>query len=192
MAYDPEARRDSKSALIIGLVGLLALGGLAMAYFATRHEPETPAPVIINSSPRPSQPSVINNVPVAVPGPTQIVVVQATPMAQTTVKTVERNTVITHDRMITPQPAIGSNSTSSTNPGTVNSTTNVTINPGATPGSSTSSSTTSSSGGETGGSAKMAGGGSTGKMAGNAANSASAPPTTSTTTSGSGSRTDGY
>ena len=103
MAYDPEARSQSNSAMIIGVVALVLLVGGALAYFSTRSSPPdtvalTPAPVdrtvVVNQTdPNPAPPVVIEKTsPVVVTPPVT--------------KTTETHTTITRDRTTTP-PATG-------------------------------------------------------------------------------------
>ena len=75
MAYDPQARKQSNSALIIGLIALLVVGGAALAYFATRHAdtPET-SPVIVSKQ---KETVVVTNTPV--PANDTLTIVAPTP-----------------------------------------------------------------------------------------------------------------
>ncbi len=101
MAYDPQARKQSNSALIMGLIALLVVGGAALAYFATRH-PATPetSPVIINheketivaNTPVPESNTTIIVAPTAVPAPNTIVVAPPVSTTTTQTKTTMRNT----------------------------------------------------------------------------------------------------
>ncbi|MBW3635903.1 MAG: hypothetical protein KY445_05470 [Armatimonadetes bacterium] len=114
MAYDPEARRQSNSALTIGLIALLLLGGATLAYFAMRPA-ETPATTVINNT-DPARETIVNNtvaVPVPVPdtSPDTVVVQPPAPSTNTTTR-VERNTTTTRDSVVTPPTS--TNSTSST------------------------------------------------------------------------------
>ncbi len=105
MAYDPEARSQSNSAMIIGVVALVLIVGGALAYFSTRSSPPdtvaiTPAPVertvVVNQTdPNPVAPVIVEKaVPVVVSPPVT--------------KTVETHTTVTHDHMTTPPaPAPG-------------------------------------------------------------------------------------
>ncbi len=104
MAYDPEARKQSNSALIIGLIALLVVGGAALAYFATR-QPEVAetGPIITNT--REKETVIVDNsapAPVVVdPNPSTIIVtppvdakpdtVIVTPPTNTTTTTTTRN-----------------------------------------------------------------------------------------------------
>jgi len=99
MAYDPEARRQSNSALIIGAIALIALVGGGAAYMATRPNPE-PTTTIVNS---PVRDRVVTNTV------TQQVPVDVTPntvvVTPPTTRTVERNTTTVRERVIAPPPA---------------------------------------------------------------------------------------
>ena len=155
MAYDPEARRQSNSALIIALVGLLVLGGGALAYFASRNNAEpAPATTIVNT-PADRETVVVNNtvtVPVPVVEATSApnVVVREVPRTvvvpgNNTTTRIERNTTTVRDRVVAPRPATGSGS--STTPA-ASSNTNVTVNvppSGATSTDSAANSTTTDS-----------------------------------------------
>lgn len=60
MAYDPEARKKSNSALILGLIALLVIGGAALAYFSTRPGPET-GPTTVISPVREKETVIVDN-----------------------------------------------------------------------------------------------------------------------------------
>lgn len=100
MAYDPEARSQSNSAMIIGVVALVLLVGGALAYFSTRNnEPDivatTTAPVdrtVVVTEPQPVAPSA----PVVIEKEAPVVI------NPPVTRTVEKNTTITRDRVVTP------------------------------------------------------------------------------------------
>lgn len=144
MAYDPEARRQSNSALTIAIVSALLLGGGLLAYLATRRDPE-PGPTTVITQPRRETVIVTNTpaVPAIIVAPTsapnvivrevpQTVVVRPAP-ATNTVTRIERNSTTVRDRVVAPRPAQGSSST--TSPAPPNNT-NVTINNAPPAGSS--------------------------------------------------------
>lgn len=102
MAYDPQARKQSNSALIMGLIALLVVGGAALAYFATRqpattdtspvivsHDKET---VVVTNTPAPESNTTIIVAPTAVPAPNTIVVAPPAGTTTTQTKTTLRNT----------------------------------------------------------------------------------------------------
>ena len=111
MAYDPEARSQSNSAMTISIVAIILLIGGALAYFATRR----PEPDIVVNSPMPGKETVIieKDVP-ANPSP-PIVIDRPVVVTPPVTNTIERDTTVIHDRVVTPP------STSTT--------TNVTIQP---------------------------------------------------------------
>lgn len=117
MAYDPEARSQSNSALIIGLVALLVVVGAAMAYFSTSSS-ETPSPIVM-TQPATQHDTVVQPVPVPVPNsnPSTVVV---TPPTKSTTRT-ESSTTTVHEHVVTPPASSPSGSESS-------SETNVTVN----------------------------------------------------------------
>ena len=104
MAYDPEARSQSSSAMIIGVVALVLIVGGALAYFSTRNTPTdtvaiTPAPA--------SKTVVVNQTdPKANPAP-PVIIEKTTPVivSPPVTKTVETNTTITRDRVVAPPAA---------------------------------------------------------------------------------------
>jgi len=108
MAYDPEARETSNSALIIGIVALVLVVGGLLAYYATRsNEPATtivsnPNPTVIREEvvvPGTPAPPVVVQAPA--PAPRVIVV----PGQNTTTRT---NTTRTETRVVpAPNPAGG-------------------------------------------------------------------------------------
>ncbi|RYG72321.1 hypothetical protein EON80_04225, partial [bacterium] len=120
MAYDPEARRQSNSAVVIGIIALILVGGGALAFLTMRPSTE-PTTTIVNS---PGRETVINNtvaVPVPVDNGPNTVVIQPAPG---TTKTIERNTTTVRDRVISPAPA----SSAPVSRGGSESNTNVTVN----------------------------------------------------------------
>lgn len=143
MAYDPEARRQSNSALIVGLIGLLIAGGAALAYFANRNStPETAAPVVVTG---PGKTVVVQ----ATAAPAPVVVVTSAPRTNTVVvpvpvtgttivkpgttvvapgtTTVTRNTTITRNTRIVAPPAASATAVPRAVSGSGNQT-NVTVN----------------------------------------------------------------
>lgn len=105
MAYDPEARATSNSAMTIGIVALVLLALAALAYFLTR-QPDTevvtttPSTVVVDrTDPTPATNTVV------VPAPANPVIVEkAVPVPQT--KTIERNTRTETTRVV-PAPRSG-------------------------------------------------------------------------------------
>ena len=108
MAYDPEARQQSNSAMTIGIVALALLALGAVAYFATRHDDVVAtAPVVthtertvVETAPdNPAPPVVIHDTtpPVVVHDGAPVVVHDAAPT-----KIIERNNTVTHDRIVSP------------------------------------------------------------------------------------------
>jgi hypothetical protein len=103
MAYDPEARESSNTAMIIGIIALVVVVGAAIAYFANRPA-DTPVAVV----PPTEHTTVVNNtveVPVdAAPAPPAVIVNPPAPATNTTTR-IERNT--TNTKIIAPprQPA---------------------------------------------------------------------------------------
>ena len=102
MAYDPQARKQSNSALIFGLIALLVVGGAALAYFATRQPatPETGAVIvnheketIVASTPAPQTNTTIVVAPTAAPAaPNTVIVTPPVGNTTTETKTTTRNT----------------------------------------------------------------------------------------------------
>ena len=78
MAYDPQARKQSNSALIFGLIALLVVGGAALAYFATRPGPET-GPTTVISPVREKETVVVGATPAPQTNTTIIVAPTAAP-----------------------------------------------------------------------------------------------------------------
>lgn len=78
MAYDPEARQSSNSAMIIGIIALVLAAGAVLAYYATRHpeaDETTPSTTIVNNhqAPAPATNPVVV-APATTPTPNTIVV----------------------------------------------------------------------------------------------------------------------
>jgi len=125
MAYDPEARETSNSAMIIGIVALVLVVGGALAYWATRpaDSPVTQTIVV----PGPAQKETVVTIPAA-PAPGPPVIVNSAPPAAPprTTTTVDRHTTVIHD-LAPPAPADGRPQLS----GSTN--TNVTVNVPAPP-----------------------------------------------------------
>ena len=100
MAYDPEARSQSNSAMIIGVVALVLLVGGALAYLSTRNaEPD----VVAVSNP-PARETVIVEQPAPAPA-SPVVIEKSSPAVVVTppvTRTIEKNTTVTRDRVITP------------------------------------------------------------------------------------------
>jgi hypothetical protein len=110
MAYDPEARSQSNTAMIIGVVALVLMVGGALAYFSTHNgapdtvalTPTTDRTVVVNQpAPNPAPAVVAPAPPVVIDRPATTIV---TPPVT---KSVETHTTVTHERVITPksQPA---------------------------------------------------------------------------------------
>jgi len=115
MAYDPQARQQSNSAMIIGVVALVLLVIGAIAYFSTQNtqaDPTTHTTVITPPSER------VETQVVPVPNSAPPVVIErsapAAPAAATT-RTIERDshTTVTRDRTDT-APATSSDTTTTT------------------------------------------------------------------------------
>lgn len=132
MAYDPEARRQSNAALIIGLVGLLVAGGATLAYFATR--PGTPEPGPTTVVQGPSKTIVLQSTPapavvITTPPQTNTVLVPVTSAPAATaipVTNVTRNTTVTRNTRIE-VPPVATNTAAPAN-GQGGGTTNITVN----------------------------------------------------------------
>lgn len=99
MAYDPEARAQSNSAMIIGVVALVLLVGGALAYFSTRN----PEPDVVAVSPNPVEKTVVVEQPAAPPA-SPVVIEKSAPVVVTppVTKSVETHTTVTRDRVVTP------------------------------------------------------------------------------------------
>ena len=117
MAYDLEAQRQGKSALLIGLVALLIAGGAVLAYFATRgSNTETPAPVVLPPREKvvvvtqtPTPLPTMAGTPTTSPTPATTGAATSTPAASATpplgtTTTVTRNTTITRETRIIEAP----------------------------------------------------------------------------------------
>jgi hypothetical protein len=123
MAYDPEARETSNSAMIIGIVALVLVVGGALAYFATR--PNDPVAVPTSSTTvieRDTTPDV------AAPAPSPVVVERETVVQQPVV--VPGNTTrIERERSSTTTRVVPSgNAPSGTSGTTPENNVNVTVN----------------------------------------------------------------
>ena len=95
MAFDPEARENSNTAMILGVAALILIIG-AVAYFATRPTPENQT-IVVTPTSAPVTNTVIQEVPVtAAPD----VIIVATPAP----KIIERNTTTTIIKQATPVP----------------------------------------------------------------------------------------
>lgn len=120
MANDPQARRQSNSALIIGLIGLALLGGAALAYFATRGTPtETQAPVVVQG--RTKTIVVEKQVPAAAntsPAPTPVVITQpGVIVVQPGTASNTRNTTVVRGNVPAPASSTTTTTTTTTNAG---------------------------------------------------------------------------
>src|SRR5215210_3253383 len=78
MAYDPEARETSNSAMIIGIVALVLVIGAVLAYYATRGNDNVADVAVVPTGPNPPTTVVQKEtqtvpVPVPVPGETTVV-----------------------------------------------------------------------------------------------------------------------
>jgi hypothetical protein len=129
MAYDPEARQSSSTAMILGVAALVAIIG-AIAYFATRPPATVDNTMVINSGPNPTPVTntVIREREVPVPGSNPTVIVKPPSTSTNTTTRIERNntTVIRQNPTPAAGSAAGSNGTA-TAPRTSNNT-NVTVN----------------------------------------------------------------
>lgn len=143
MAYDPEARKDSNTALIAGVAALILVIA-AVAYFATRQPEVVDNTVVVTPSTAPATNTntVIEQVPVVVDAPTSAPVIIEQPP-----RVIERNTntTTTTNRVIvaTPAPNEGSGDTEGAPNGAAgtrgSTNTNVTVNvpaPNAAPANS--------------------------------------------------------
>ncbi len=111
MAYDPEARSQSNSAMIIGVVALILIVGGALAYLSSSKT--TPDTVAI--TPAPADRTVVVNQPA--PNPAAPVVIEKTSPVIVTppvTKTIESHTTVTRDRAVAP-PAASPNTKTETN-----------------------------------------------------------------------------
>jgi len=147
MAYDPEARETSNSALIIGIVALVLVVGGALAYFATRRDEPTVVanPTVIRETTEVAVPA--NPAPVVVP-PTVIVAPQATPRTivvpgKTTI--IDRRTTTNTTKIVPGNTTTGSGTTPARAPGT-----SVTINNNPSASSRAGNTATGTTGGTTG------------------------------------------
>jgi len=136
MAYDPEARQQSNSAMIIGIVALVLLVVGALAYFSTRNtQAETASTTVVTP---PAETRVIERtevVPVpANPAPPVVVERQVPVPVTPPTRVIERDTrtTVTRDRVV-PAPSGGASGTPRTSTNT-----NVTVNVPAAPSRVTS------------------------------------------------------
>jgi len=169
MAYDPEARESSNTAMIISIAVLVLMAVGALAYYASRPAPEPVAvvpsatehtTVINNSAPAPVNPSVVVNPPATGP---DVVVVPGTSTTKETTRVIERDRT-----KVVPAPDTGTSSGGDGASGDKaadaksSSTTNINISPGAgTTGGASSSdagTATTKAGGAAGGTEGAAGG----------------------------------
>jgi hypothetical protein len=179
MAYDPEARESSNSAMIIGIVALVLVVGAVLAYWATRPRDEVavvnPGPTIVQQPASPTPDTVVVTPPATNPD----TVVVERPVAVPQTRTIERNTRTETTRVVpVPQGSSAGGGTSAAPNVTVN--TNVEPPAGAS-GSNGSGGAATGSGGATGGpssdAAGSAGTDTTGGAGGNgAAGSSELPP----------------
>ena len=135
MAYDPEARSQSNSAMIIGVVALVLLVGGALAYLSTRN----PNPDVVAVPGGPARETVIVEQPAPNPASPVIIEKSSAPVVVTppVTRTVEKNTTVTRDRVVTPVTPPARQSETRTE-------TNVTVNvpPSGTSGSTQPNQTT--------------------------------------------------
>jgi hypothetical protein len=101
MAYDPEARAQSNSAMIIGVVALVLLVGGALAYFSTRN-PNPDVAVV----PAPARETVVVEQPAPAPASPVVIERPSSPVVVTppVTRTVERNTTVTRERAVPVTP----------------------------------------------------------------------------------------
>ena len=115
MAYDPEAREQSNSAMIIGVVALLLLVVGAIAYFSTQNTIAEPTHTTVVTSP----PERIEKTTVVPANPAPPVVIdRPVPVpAEPSTRVIERDThtTVTHDSTDTaPGATSGTTSTTTT------------------------------------------------------------------------------
>ena len=131
MAYDPEARQQSNSAMIIGVVALVLLVVGALAYFSTQNTIAEPTHTTVVTPPveRIERTEVVPANP-----PAPVIIDRPVPVpAQPSTRIIERDTqtTVTRDRVVPAPDTSSSTPRSSTN-------TNVTVNVPATPDRTTS------------------------------------------------------
>jgi len=161
MAYDPEARRQSNSALTIGLIALGLLGAGTVAYFVTRPADVPPTTIVNTTSPAPrtqiidrtvQQPVVVHdsapNVVVPATKPDVVIVQPATRPATsssttTTSSTVIRNVPVQREPAAAPRTSTTNNTTVNVTAPTAAPADTATTEP-ATTDSTTTTSTTDS------------------------------------------------
>ncbi len=101
MAYDPEARQQSNSAMTIGIVALVLLVLGAVAYFATQGPRDT---VVTAPASTHTERTIVETAP-ANPAPPVVIHDAAPPVivqGQPQTKVIERNNTITRDRIVSP------------------------------------------------------------------------------------------
>lgn len=140
MAYDPEARQTSNSAMIIGIIALVVVAGAVLAYYATQQpkaETGTNTTIVNNRTvPVPTTNTVII-APTVVPTPNTVVV-----PGKTVTRVERRNTTVnrTIERKV-PAPSASSQPSGSSN-------TTINIAPPANTGSGSSGATNSGTSGD--------------------------------------------
>ena len=101
MAYDPEARQQSNSAMTIGIVALVLLVLGAVAYFATQGSRETVVTTPVTTH---TERTIVETAPQNPPPP--VIVHDAAPpvviQGQAPTKVIERNNTVTRDRIVSP------------------------------------------------------------------------------------------
>ena len=109
MAYDPEARQQSNSAMIIGIVALVLLVIGAFAYFGSGGTRVVETPVITHTERTIVQPAPQNpSPPVIIHDAAPPVVVQSPPAQNPpATRIIERNNTVTHDRVVSPPTRSG-------------------------------------------------------------------------------------
>jgi len=139
MAYDPEARQQSNSAMIIGVVALVLLVIGALAYYSTQNsqaEQVAVTPPVVTHTERTEVVPVPGNppAPVVIDRPVPVVVPGTTVTTPSTTRIIERDThtSVTHDRVPTPPASSAPSRT----------TNNVTVNVPREPSRTTSQATT--------------------------------------------------
>lgn len=155
MAYDPEARETSNSAMIIGIVALVLVVGAVLAYYATRGNDEVAtgtSTTIVDNTP-PATNTVVVNPPATTPNTVVVERPVAVPVPQT--KTIVRDSRTETTRVV-PQPRTGGASSAPAPAPNVNVTTRV-EQPAATGGTAGGGTAGGTTGGATGGTGGTAG-----------------------------------